>query len=230
MPTVLITGANRGLGLEFSHYYLKSSWNVLATCRSPKEALDLKALENEYGEIKIFSLDLASEKDIESLGMNLSGIPIDVLINNAGVYLDRGCTFGKLNYEDWSKSILINTLAPMKIAEVLLENLQVGEKKCLINITSRMGSIADNTSGGSYYYRSSKAALNAAMKTLSMDLLTFHITTVLFHPGWVKTDMGGPNASITPEESIKGMCNVIDKLTLKDSGKFLDYTGKELPW
>jgi short-subunit dehydrogenase len=231
MSTVMITGANRGLGLEFSKQYLERGFKVLATCRVPSEAEGLQKLQNKFGEnLKIFSVELAKHSDIEELKNEIKSEAIDILINNAGVYHGRGQIFGELNYEDWLKTMQINLLAPVKIAEVFVENLLIGEKKCLVNITSQMGSIADNNSGGSYLYRSSKAALNAAVKSVSIDMKEQGLIAVVLHPGWVKTDMGGENASMSAEESIRRMSQVIDQLNPEKSGKFLNYDGNEIEW
>ncbi|MFT4551895.1 MAG: NAD(P)-dependent dehydrogenase (short-subunit alcohol dehydrogenase family) [Chlamydiales bacterium] len=231
MPTVMVTGANRGLGLEFSRQYLGKGWKVLATCREPEAAKTLQDLHSEFGDsLRVYSLDLSKQNDIEELKKEIEGEALDVLINNAGVYYGRSQSFGDINYDDWEKTMQVNLMAPVKMAEVFLENLLKGEKKCLVNITSLMGSITDNQGGGSYLYRSSKAALNAVIKSISIDLKNQGVIATVLHPGWVKTDMGGPNALISPEESIQGMCKVIDQLTLEKSGKFFRYDGNEIPW
>ena len=227
MATVLITGANRGLGLEFFKQYVAEGWQVLACCRNPETAGKLADIPN----VRIFPLDVSDFSQIDKLAAQLQDIAIDVLINNAGVYGDsprRG--FGQLDYAAWTQTLTINTQAPVKMAEAFLPNLQRGNKKLLVSISSQMGSIADNGSGGSILYRSSKAALNAAMKSLAIDLEDQGIGVLVLHPGWVKTDMGGPNALIDALESVTGMRQVIARFTLAQSGGFLKYDGSTLPW
>jgi NAD(P)-dependent dehydrogenase (short-subunit alcohol dehydrogenase family) len=161
----------------------------------------------------------------------LSGISIDVLINNAGVYGDqRSHGFGQLDYQAWLNTFMINTQAPMKMAEAFLPQIKRGSKKLIVNISSLMGSLSDNDSGGSILYRSSKAALNAAMRSLAIDLRDQDIGVLILHPGWVQTDMGGANALIDTHTSISGMCAVIDGFTLAQSGAFIKYDGKPMPW
>jgi len=176
-------------------------------------------------------LDVTDFAQIDALASRLSGRAIDVLINNAGVYGDKpGKGFGHLDYQAWSHSFLVNTQAPVKMAEAFLPQVQSGDKKLLVAISSLMGSMADNSSGGSLLYRSSKAALNAAMKTLAIDLGKFSIGVLALNPGWVKTDMGGPNALIDVTESVAGMRAVIGDFTRLQSGCFVNYTGKAMPW
>lgn len=227
MATVLITGANRGLGLEFCKQYAAEGWQVLACCRNPETADELADIPN----VRIFPLDVSDFSQIDKLAAQLQDTAIDVLINNAGVYGDsprRG--FGQLDYVAWTQTLTINTQAPVKMAEAFLPNLQRGDKKLLVSISSQMGSIADNGSGGSILYRSSKAALNAAMKSLAIDLEDQGIGVLVLHPGWVKTDMGGPNALIDAQESVTGMRQVFARFTLAQSGGFLKYDGSTLPW
>ncbi|MGY6215981.1 SDR family oxidoreductase [Methylolobus aquaticus] len=231
MPTVLITGANRGLGLEFCRQYLESGWNVLACCRSPTAAIHLQELDPAQGQLSIHALDVSDFNAVDALAASLRGTAIDILLNNAGVYGDtRDRPFGRLDYARWAEVLRINTLAPVKLAEALLPNLKAGQRKLVIAVSSLMGSIADNGSGGSPLYRSSKAALNAAMKSLSIDLKASGIGVLILHPGWVRTDMGGREAPTLPPESVAGMRRIIDGYTPAQSGRFLDFRGRELPW
>lgn len=231
MKTLLITGANRGLGLEFCRQYAEQGQRVLACCRKPEQASALQKLAETYTNISIHALDITDFQQIDSLAAELSNETIDVLLCNAGVYGDKPeHRFGALNYENWQHTLLINTFAPVKLTEAFLPNLTKSQQPLVVAITSLMGSMADNSSGGSICYRSSKAALNAAMKSLSIDLKPKNIAVLILHPGWVKTDMGGMNAPTSAEDSIAGMCNVIADFGLNDSGKFLDFRGKELPW
>ncbi|MDD5274737.1 MAG: SDR family oxidoreductase [Methylovulum sp.] len=233
MTTVLITGANRGLGLglEFCRQYAKDGWSVIACCRNLGQAQDLVKLAEKYRNIQVQNLDVVDFDQIDTLAQQLSGHSIDVLINNAGVYGDsQDHGFGQLDYQVWTETLRINTQAPVKMAEAFLPQLQRSDKKLLVNISSLMGSIADNTSGGSILYRSSKAALNAAMKSLSIDLNKLGVGVLILHPGWVKTDMGGTNALIEAEESVAGMRAVIANFSLAQSGSFIKYDGKPMAW
>lgn len=231
MPTVLITGANRGLGFGFCKKYAENSWKVIACCRNPEIATDLVALAQRFENIQIETLDTSDFEQIDNLSKKLSGVSIDVLINNAGVYGDnRGNGVGHLDYSGWLDSFTVNTMAPVKLAESFLSQIILGEKKLIVSISSLMGSIADNGSGGSILYRTSKAALNAAMKSLSIDLGNKRIGVLILHPGWVQTDMGGKNALIDISTSVEGMCTVIDDFNLTKTGSFISYEGKLLPW
>lgn len=232
MPTVLVTGANRGLGLEFCRQYLSSGWKVLACCRSPETARGLQQLKpRDPGSLKLLRVDVADFTSVGTLAAQLNGVAIDVLINNAGVYGDTPETaFGHLAYDRWVEVLRINTLAPVKITESLIGNLRSSERRLTVAITSLMGSMADNSSGGAILYRSSKAALNAAMKSLSLDLRPQGIGVLILHPGWVRTDMGGTNAPLTAEESVSGMKRVIDGYLPSLSGRFLNFRGEDQPW
>jgi short-subunit dehydrogenase len=231
MPTVLITGANRGLGLEFCRQYADSGWNVIACCRNPAQADELSALRQRYASIQIEALDLTHLDQIDKLSKKLSDASIDILINNAGVYDDnRNNGFGQLDYQVWHNSLLINTLVPIKMAETFLPQIIHGDKMLIVNVSSLMGSVSDNDSGGSIFYRSSKAALNASMKSLSIELRNQNIGVLILHPGWVQTDMGGANALIDSKTSVSGMCAVINGFTLAQSGAFIKYDGKPMPW
>jgi NAD(P)-dependent dehydrogenase (short-subunit alcohol dehydrogenase family) len=231
MPTVLITGANRGLGLEFCRQYAGKDWNVIACCGNPTNASALTGLSQRFNTIQIEALGVADFNQVDSLAKKLSGTSVDVLINNAGVYGDhRDHGFGQLDYQAWLNTLIINTQAPIKMAEAFLPQLKRGNNKLIVNISSLMGSLADNDSGGSILYRSSKAALNAAMKSLSIDLKPDGIGVLILHPGWVQTDMGGPNALIDSKTSVAGMCNVIENFTLAQTGSFIKYDGKPMPW
>jgi NAD(P)-dependent dehydrogenase (short-subunit alcohol dehydrogenase family) len=232
MKTILLTGANRGIGLEFCRQYANDGWHVIACCRYPEKADGLNKLAAQHpGLIKIHALDVADLAQIERLGRTLSDETVDLLINNAGIYPKsdtRG--FGQTNYADWITAFNINTMAPLKMAETFAQQISRGKQKIIATLTSQMGSIEDNGSGGSYQYRSTKAAANMVVKSLAIDLKQSGITAVVLHPGWVKTDMGGPNAMITVEQSVTGMRQVIDSLTPHDSGKFLNYSGEVIPW
>lgn len=232
MKTTLITGANRGIGLEFSRQYAADGWRVLACSRYPEKSDALNKLAARYPEqMNIHALDVADHVQIDRLAQVLSDESIDLLINNAGIYPDSDKSgFGHTDYAEWIQSFRINTMAPLKMAETFATQIARGEKKTIVTITSKMGSIADNGGGGSYLYRSSKVAVNMVVKNLAMDLKPIGIIAVVLHPGWVKTDMGGPNALISAEQSVTGMRQVIARLTMADSGKFFGYDGQVIPW
>lgn len=232
MKTLLITGVNRGIGLEFCRQYVADGWRVLACCRLPEKADEFNKLAARYPElIKVHALDVADHVEIERLAQVLADESIDILINNAGIYpdSDKG-GFGHTDYAEWLQAFRVNTMAPLKMAETFAAQIARSKHKTIVTITSMMGSIADNGSGGSYIYRSSKAAVNMVVKSLSIDLKPLAIIAVVFHPGWVKTDMGGPNALISTEQSVSGIRKITGNLTIDDSGTFFGYDGQVIPW
>ena len=224
MPSIFITGTSRGLGLEFVRQYAAAGWSVTAACRDPSKAPELAELG-----VETIALDLADAESVHRAADSLRGRSFEILLNNAGVY-GEGQQFGRLSEAEWERVMLVNAIAPLKLTEAFLPHLLAGQKKLIVFLTSKMGSIADNSSGGAYIYRSSKAALNAAVKSLSIDLAPRGVTTLLMHPGWVQTDMGGPNALVSPGDSIAGMRRQIDAVEPGQPLKFLDYTGAPLPW
>jgi NAD(P)-dependent dehydrogenase (short-subunit alcohol dehydrogenase family) len=226
MPIVMITGANRGLGLEFAREYAAEGWTVIATCRDPASASELKDAGKT---IEVHGLDVADFPAINRLAETLKGRAIDVLINNAGV-IGTERRLGELDGERWLATLRVNSVAPILVAQAFLPNLKAGAAKKAAFLTSLMGSIADNTSGGYYDYRSSKAALNASVKSFAIDTAQEGITAVVLHPGWVKTDMGGANAPIARASSVGSMRKLIARLKPSDSGRFFNFDGKELPW
>ena len=232
MKTILITGANRGIGLEFTKQYAADGWRIFACSRHPEKSDALNALARHYPEqVKVQLLDVADAAQIEHLAGLLANETIDLLINNSGVYPDSATSgFGHTDYTEWMRALQINTLAPFKMSEMFINQISRSQLKTIITISRQMGSIEDNSSGGSYLYRSSKAAVNMVVKSLAIDLKPRGIKVVVFHPGWVKTDMGGPNAMISVEQSVSGIRKVISSLTLADSGQFLAYDGRKLPW
>ncbi len=231
LATVLITGANRGLGLEFCKQYAADGWQVLASCRMPQAASELLNLAEQFPQLSVLTLDVADFTQIEQLAVQLQDTPIDVLINNAGVFGDiAGHGFEQLDYSTWTKTLTVNVQAPVKMAEAFLPHLKRGDKKLLVSISSLMGSIADNRGGGSIIYRSSKAALNAAMKSIAIELKEQAIGVLIFHPGWVKTGMGGNNAPLEAVQSIAGMRQAISAFSLEQTGHFVKYDGTQLPW
>ncbi|HOY70505.1 MAG TPA: SDR family oxidoreductase [Methylotenera sp.] len=226
--TVLITGANRGLGLEFAKQYATEGWRVLACCRQPQSAIALQALAAAHHNVQIFSLDVSDFKQIETLASTLHDTPIDVLINNAGVYPES--SFGDSDETAWAHAFKVNSMAPLKMAEAFVTHLSKSQLKKIATLSSKMGSIDDTTSGESYIYRTSKCAVNMVMKNLSIDLKPYGISVVTLHPGWVRTEMGGPNGLIDAPESAAGLRTVIALLNLGNSGKFIAFDGKEIAW
>ncbi len=230
MPTILITGANRGLGLEFSKQYLEDGWKVIATCRKPELATSLLRLSKKYkNALFLKTLDVSKFNEIKKLAKQIVE-PIDIIISNAGMLARQHTTFGKIDYELWQKTLVVNSLAPLVLAENFFKHLKRGSQKKFVVITSRMGSITNNTTGGYYIYRSSKSALNSIVKNLSIDLTIHHIISLLFHPGSVKTAIGGPHALILPKKSVEQMRKIICIADEKLSGQFLNYDGDEIPW
>lgn len=229
MQTVLITGANRGLGLEFCRQYAQAGWNVIACCRMPETATALAQLAGNSKHMRIVQLDAQDHLQKDTLAAELKGVPIDILISNAGVYGER-YGLGAIDYQHWQTAMEVNVFSALKLAEVFAANLALSEQGMFVAISSLMGSMADNSSGGSYIYRSSKAALNAAMKSLSFDFRQQGTGVVIFHPGWVRTDMGGPHGLIDVDESIAGMRQIIENFELSQTGSFIKYDGTLLPW
>ena len=230
MKTALITGANRGIGLEFVRQYATDGWRVLACARHESPEL-LELAEKHPGRVEVCRLDVEDCDGIAGLSKKHSDLAIDLLINNAGVYSEKDEKgFSHTDCDEWAKVFRINTMAPLRMAEAFFQQVSRGGLKIIVSISSIMGSVSDNSSGGNYLYRSSKAALNMVAKSMAIDLKPSGIISVVFHPGWVRTDMGGPNAAIPVEQSVSGMRQVISDLRLSDSGKFLDYAGREIPW
>jgi NAD(P)-dependent dehydrogenase (short-subunit alcohol dehydrogenase family) len=230
MHTVLITGASRGIGLEFASQYSSLGWRVLATCRDPQSAASLRELQARYPlEVILHPLDVGDQDQIERCGLALRDYAIDVLINNAA-WGERGRGFAETSYPSWEQSMRVNAFAILKMAQVFLEHVARSHRKVVVAITSQSGSIAQNTGGSKYAYRASKAAANMVAKTLAVDLAPRGIIVVSLHPGWVKTDLGGHLAPLTTSKSVRGMRQVIDRLTAAESGRFFNYDGGEIPW
>lgn len=230
MATVLVTGTNRGLGLEFVNQFLQRGDRVLATCRNPEGAGELSALAANSDNLQLFALDVGNEQSMVDFAQAIKTEAVDVLVHNAGVYGPRDANFGKLKAADWEEVIRINSIAPILLTQLIIGSLRQGESKKLVYVTSKMGSIDDNSGGGSYIYRSSKTALNSAVKSLSVDLADEGFSVGVVHPGWVRTDMGGPNGLIDPPTSVSGMMEVIDNLSQDNSGQFFNYDGSPIPW
>ena len=223
-PVVLITGANRGLGLEFARQYSDAGWQVIGTARKPDTATEL----NGTG-ARVFQLDVTDADSVDRLAAELDGRPIDLLINNAGV-LDRNARLPEVDISTVEWILDVNVLGPMRVTQALLPNLSAGERKTVVNISSRLGSLTRNDSGGLYGYRESKVALNMFTVSLANELRDDDFIVVAMNPGWVQTDMGGENAALTPEQSVSGMRSVIAGLTADDTGTFRVHSGGQEPW
>jgi NAD(P)-dependent dehydrogenase (short-subunit alcohol dehydrogenase family) len=218
--TIVITGANRGIGLALVREYLSRGETIIGVCRRRSEELE------NTGVRIIEGVDVATDEGIALLKEQLADTPIDILINNAGIL--RASSLGHLDYADIMAQFQVNAMGPLRVTEALLPNLKSGSKVALI--TSRMGSIADNNSGGTYGYRMSKTALNSAGKSLAMDLKPKGIAVALLHPGWVSTEMVNFNGQIEPEESAHGLVQRIDALNIDNTGGFWHSNGDALPW
>lgn len=229
VPAILVTGAGRGIGLEFVRQYSADGWRVIASCRKPESATELaKLAAASSGRVTVHPLDVLDHAGIDRLAAALARTPIDVLVNNAGIGGQQ--KFGEANYALWLDTFRVNTLGPMKVAEAFVKQVTAGGEKKIVTLTSVMGSIGQNNLGGMYGYRSTKAAANAVMRSMAIDLKRLGIIAVAMHPGWVKTDMGGPHAQVEVAISVGGMRRVIAGLTREESGRFLSYDGKELAW
>jgi NAD(P)-dependent dehydrogenase (short-subunit alcohol dehydrogenase family) len=228
MPTVLITGANRGLGLEFARQYAKDGWRVVATARVPEKATALAAIGPA---VTIHRLDVADLGAVAALGRALGEESIDLLIANAGISGPRGMrpeAIGSDEANAWEMVFRVNAMAPLALAGAFVGAVARSKERKMIAISSRLGSIAANNDGGLYGYRSSKAALNALWRSFALDHP--EIIAALLHPGWVRTDMGGAGAPLGAEESVAGMRRVIARLGKADSGRLYDYQGESIPW
>jgi NAD(P)-dependent dehydrogenase (short-subunit alcohol dehydrogenase family) len=231
MPSVLITGSNRGIGLALVRRYLQAGWRVHACCRAPEQAFDLNALvPGSEGRLSVHPLEVTNANQLAALAAQLAGTPLDHLIANAGVYGPPSARLGNLDAALWSETLAVNSIAPIKLIEALVDSVAASERRVIGVLSSKMGSIADNRSGGSIVYRSSKAALNAAMMSVAIDLAPRQISCLILHPGWVQTEMGGPNAEISTEESAEALFRTLDEATPADSGRFIDIDGSTIPW
>ena len=231
MATLLITGANRGLGLEFTRQYLAEGYAVIAACRNPHAARALHQLERDSkGRLTVVEMDVADTASVKRAATRVPAAAIDILINGAGVLGGPRQTIGSIDYEEWKRVLDVNVLGAMRVCEAFLDRVAHSDRRLIVTITSGMGSLTDNTSGGYTAYRTSKAAVNMVIRTTAIDLRPRAITCVVLNPGWVKTDMGGPNAKLSPEESVGAMRRVIAELGPDDSGRFYNYDGREYPW
>lgn len=230
---IVITGANRGLGLEFARQYLSSGNKVAALARNPEDAPALLELARDGGKsLLLVTCDVGDEESVQAAAKVVTNNwkTIDLLINNAGVAGATGATLAKLDPLECHTVFDTNVLGPLRVTRAFLPQLKKAKSAKIVHITSKMGSLDDNESGGSWAYRMSKTALNMACVNLAHELRKPGIATMVLHPGWVRTDMGGKDAPLEIEESVAGMVQVIGELTPKTSGSFLDYQGATVPW
>ena len=227
MATILITGANRGIGLELVKQYAARGETVYAACRAPGDAAELQALEN----VNLIEVSVGDDNSVAKMAVGLSGVAIDVLINNAGTSgpKQKEQTAFNMNFADWAEAHNINTMAPVRVLHALLPNLRAAGTAKVVNISSQLGSLDLDMPMG-YAYCSSKAALNKYMKMAAIELVKENIYTSILHPGWVRTDMGGPAADISTEESAAGIIECTDALGPDTNGAFLKWDGNPHPW
>jgi len=220
----VVTGANRGIGLAFARELSRRDEIVIATARNPAKARELAALK-----VRVETLDVADTKSVSAFGRSLAGQPIDVLINNAGIG-KAGPGIDKLPLEDLETHFRVNAIGPVALTQALLPNLRAARRRTVVNLSSGLGSISGNTDGGWYAYRASKAALNQLTRTMAAELAGESFICISISPGWVRTDMGGSGATLSPEQSVAAMLKVIDRLEPRDTGRFRDHRGKDVPW
>lgn len=230
MPSILVTGSNRGIGLEWCRQYAEAGWRVFATCRHPETADDLHALARTHPHLSVHRTDVTKADSIHALRAELHSESIDVLVNNAGVYLEKSMPIDRLDFEAWRQTLEVNTFGPLRVTEALADRVAASRRKLVVSLSSHMGAIADISVAGDTYYRSSKAALNAAMKGLAFALGERGVGVLLLHPGWVRTRMGGVDAPLRPAESVAAMRARVDAFNMDMSGRFYRYDGSGIPW
>lgn len=231
ISTVLVTGANRGIGLEFARQYLLEGWRVIGACRAPEQARALAALAAQSsGALKLVALEVTDASSVRHAAQALHAQPIDLLLHCAAVMGGAAQNLDQIDYAEWSRVLEVNTLGAVRVLEAFRAHLERSTGRLAVSLTSLMGSIGANTSGGWIAYRSSKAALNMAIRCAAIELAARRITCVLMHPGWVRTDMGGAQAPLAVHESVASMRRVIAGLGPADNGAFLDHDGRRLPW
>ena len=226
---IVITGANRGIGLELTQLFLARGDSVHATARAPQNATALRALSSKFSTLKVHELDVGDDVSTAQFGREIAGSPVDVLINNAGVGATWRGDVKNAAMDEMLSLFNVNALGALRVTKALLPNLEKSKGR-VFHVSSRMGSIGDNTSGGAYSYRMSKAALNMAAVNLALELKPQGIASIVFHPGWVQTDMGGPSAPLSVHQSAASLVKQIDKLGLAQSGHFFSFDGEPIPW
>ena len=231
MRNVLITGTNRGLGLGLTRKFLSNNFTVLATCRNLNSSPELQKLRKIFGaKLRVCEVDLNDEDASQQISDFTGDRCLDYFVGNAGIIGPNDQSFGSINEKNWFNTLKINLISPFLISQKLLANIKDSKEKKIFFMSSKVGSIADNRAGGMYIYRSSKTALNQIIKSMSIDLYHYNISVIALHPGWVKTQMGGPNALISVEESVNNMFETMKNSSINSTGKFLNYDGNEIPW
>jgi NAD(P)-dependent dehydrogenase (short-subunit alcohol dehydrogenase family) len=231
MPTVLITGANRGIGLEFARQYAADGWKVFASCRNPTGAKELaKLARNAGGRVIVPGMDVTDGTSVRGAARQLGKETLDLIINNAGTSGEPGQRTGHIDYDNWVRVFDVNTMGPLRVVEVFVDHVARSNRRLIVTITSGMGSLTDNTAGGSIAYRSSKAAVNMAMRSAAAELAPRGIICVVVNPGWVRTRMGGAGAPLPVADSVAAMRVLFERLRPSDGGKFFNYDGSEHPW
>jgi len=230
MGSILVTGSNRGIGLELVRSFAAKSWRVFAACRDPESAEELQELRSGHSLLSVHRLDVADGEAIKRLAAELRDLPIDILFNNAGIFGPAHQGFGETDAAGWLETLRVNTIAPLLMAECFVDNVSRSNRRIIASVGSLLGSLSDNTSGGYYAYRTSKAGVHMVMRGLAADLAARGVIAVSFHPGWVRTRMGGTRAPVLPEQSAAGIQRVLLELTSEQNGRFFDYEGRELPW
>lgn len=225
MTTILITGAGRGIGFELARQALDMGWKVIGSVRTVEAQ---RELAQKLPQMAVLNFDVTDHKALEKVA-NAFHSPIDVLVNNAGVIGDMPQATLEMDFDGFAKTLAINTLAPLKVTQVFLPLLKQGNNPRLVNISSKMGRMEFSASDR-IAYRASKAALNKITQGLATDLKDDGVTCIAMHPGWVQSDMGGAQADITPAESAAGILQVIQSLTIDDTGKFIDWDGTARSW
>ena len=230
MQTILITGANRGIGFQLAKQYLQAGKNVIASARQPAAANDLQNLAQKYPQqLRVLALDVADAESVAKAAAELTGVCVDVLINNAGVLDTHDSTIRNINFDSFSRVLEVNAVSPLRMLQALMPNLEQAEKPRVVNISSGMGSF-NNEGVSAHAYRASKAGLNKSMQVIARELKAEGFIIICMHPGWVITDMGGQGADITADASAKGIIEVIASLSDKDAGAFINYDGVRLQW
>jgi NAD(P)-dependent dehydrogenase (short-subunit alcohol dehydrogenase family) len=224
MPTIFVTGAGRGLGLEFVRQYAQAGWRVIGTVRGAAAAAELAALSAEA-----MTVDVSDMNEIKTLRSRLASERIDLLVCSAGISGRRGMALGSFDYAEWEKVLRVNLLGTAAVIEALVENVAASERRKIAVMSSRLGSISE-TRGMTLPYATSKAALNLLARGLAVQLAPRGILVVALHPGWVRTDMGGPAAPLAPEQSVRGLRTLLERVRPEDSGKFFAYDGSVVPW
>jgi NAD(P)-dependent dehydrogenase (short-subunit alcohol dehydrogenase family) len=232
MLSILVTGSNRGIGLEWVRQYAELGWRVYATCRLPEQASDLQQLAAQHPTLTVHRLDVTNADHIQQLAHELQGQRLDMLVNNAGVYFERWGKdkLGSIDFDAWQETYQVNVLGAVRVTEALRHPLAQSDKRLVVMTTSHMGSIAEIAGPNDYAYRSSKAALNTVVKGLKYELAPMGIGILLVHPGWVQTRMGGNQGRFSVSESVDNMRKLVDRFRLQDSGCFYRYDGNIIPW